>query len=130
MTTTAIQTPPIPAQVVRRDPDAPRKDQTKYAVSLMRRLWGHDPETCEELIAGLYEMGRTQLGRVIDNLMWTLSDQPRPINAAQAERIRLLWPRKLRKPLDTAAEQRLARMTEEQAQALIVKLTAEPDLPR
>lgn len=121
MTTTAVQTTAIPAQRADRDPDKPWKDQTKYAVQLMRRLWGHDPDTCEELIAGLYEMGRAQLGRVIDNLMWTLSDQPRPINAAQMERIRALWGRRMSKPIDAAAEAKLAAMTEEQAQALIVK---------
>jgi hypothetical protein len=93
----------------------------------MRRLWAHDPQTCEELTEGLYEMGRAQLGRIIDNLMWTLADQPRPMNAAQAERIRLLWGRKMSKPIDTKAECRLAAMTEEEAQALIFKMQAQPD---
>lgn len=123
MTAVAVPTTAIPEQRVARDPDKPWKDQTKYAAQLMRRLWAHDPDTCEELVEGLYQMGRAQLGRVIDNLMWTLSDQPRPINAAQMKHIRALWPRKMSKPIDAAAEAKLAAMTEEQAQAFIVKLT-------
>lgn len=126
MTATATPTTTIPDQ--RRDNDRPWKDQTKYAASLMRRLWGHDPEVCEELTEGLYQMGRAQLGRVIDNLMWTLSDQPRPINAAQLERIRALWPKKMSKPLDDAAARKLAAMTEERAQALIVRMQGMGDL--
>lgn len=134
MTATTIQTPatrqttpPVPAQHARKDPDAPWKDQTKYAASLMRRLWGHDPEVCEELTEGLYQMGRAQLGRVVDNLMWTLAAQPRQINKAQADHIRLLWGRKMSKPIDAKAERRLAAMSEEEAQALIFKMQAQPD---
>lgn len=133
MTTTAVQTrapgqtPPVPTQHARRDPDAPWAGQTKYAAELMRRLWAHDPQVCEELTEGLYEMGRAQLGRVIDNLMWTLANQPRPINAAQGERIRALWGRKMSKPIDAAAEARLLAMTEDEAQRLIIKMQAQPD---
>jgi hypothetical protein len=127
MTVTAAA-PTIPAQIAPRNPDTPWKDQTKYAVTLMRRLWGHDPETCEELIEGLYAMGRAQLGRVIDNLMWTLADQPRPINAAQLRHIRALWARKMRQPIDAAAEAKLAAMTEEQAQRLVFRMQAQPDI--
>lgn len=126
MTVVAAPATAIPDQ--RRDPDKPWKDQTKYAASLMRRLWGHDPETCEELTEGLYQMGRTQLGRVIDNLMWTLADQPRPINAAQLRHIRVLWARKMRQPIDAAAEAKLAAMTEEQAQRLVFRMQAQPDI--
>lgn len=130
MTTTAVQTtatPPVPAQHGRKDPDAPWPGQTKHAASLMRQLWAHDPQTCEELTEGLYHMGRAQLGRAIDNLMWTLASQPRPINAAQGERIRALWGRKMSKPIDAAAGARLLAMTEDEAQRLIIKMQAQPD---
>jgi hypothetical protein len=127
MTTMATQAPAIPAQTVRRDPDAPRPGQTKQAAELMRRLWGHDPDTCEELVNGLYDMGRIQLGRVIDNLLWTLDDQPRPVSADQGRRIRALWGRKMTKPIDHAAGMKILAMTEDQANALIAQLQAAPD---
>ena len=127
MTAMTTQAPAIPGQTPRTGPDAPRPGQTKQAAELMRRLWGHDPDTCEELVNGLYSMGRIQLGRVIDNLMWTLDDQPRPINADQGRRIRALWGRKMTKPIDEIAGHKILAMTEEQADALIAKLQATPD---
>lgn len=118
----------VPEQRTAKDPDAPWKGQAKYAAGLMRRLWGHDPETCEELTEGLYTMGRAQLGRVVDNLMWTLANQPRLINAEQERYIRALWARKMSKPIDAAFEARLASMDEVTAQRLVYRLQAEPDL--
>lgn len=125
--TAMTHAPTIPAQVARTGPDAPRPGQTKQAAELMRRLWGHDPETCEELVNGLYAMGRTQLGRVIDNLLWTLDDQPRPISVDQGKRIRALWGRKMSRPIDAVAGQKILAMNEDQANALIAKLQATPD---
>lgn len=124
MTITATTNTTVPSQFAK---DTPRAGQTKQAADLMRRLWGHDPETCEELVAGLYEMGRIQLGRVIDNLLWTLADQPRPISADQGRRIRALWGRKMSKPIDAEAGAHLLGMTEDQADAFIEKLRGMPD---
>lgn len=127
VTITATETPTVPSQYTKKDPDAPRAGQTKQAADLMRRLWGHDPVVCEELVAGLYDMGRIQLGRVVDNLMWTLDDQPRPISADQGRRIRALWGRKMSRPIDAEAGARLLAMTEDQANAFIEKLRGMPD---
>lgn len=115
----------VPAQ--RRNPNDPWPGQTKHAAQLMRQLWGHDPETCEELVQGLYAMNRVQLGRVIDNLMHTLSIQPRMLSADQAAHIRALWPRKMSKPIDAKVERKFAEMTEADGQRLVYKLQAMPD---
>lgn len=115
----------IPAQ--RRDPEAPWPGQMKEAKRLMRRLWACDPATADELCDGLAAMSRTQLGRVIDNLMWILANQPRPMNAAQWQRIQLLWPRKMSKPMDDKVIQRFARMTEGDADRAIRRMIASPD---
>lgn len=131
---TAVALPPqtadLPIPEQRRDPQAPWKGQTKEAARLMRRLWVDDPDVGEELVEGLYAMTRTQLGRVIDNLMWTLANQPRQINAEQIAYIRALWGRKMSKPMDARAQAKLLAMTEIDAQRFVYKLQAEPDLPR
>lgn len=116
----------IPAQ--RRDPNAAQPGQVKYAKQLMRRLWACDPEVSAELCAALEQMSRAQLGRIIDNLLWTLADQPRPMNAAQWQRIQLLWPRKMRKPMDDAIRQRFAQMTEYDADRAVRQMHLLPDL--
>lgn len=122
ITTTATV---IPEQ--RRAPDEPRPEQFKHAAHLMRRLWAHDPQTAAELVEGLQQMGRVQLGRVVDNLMWTLANQPQAASRDQMRHVRLLWPRKMSKPIDLEAERRFAQMTRQQAQRLVDRLRAMPD---
>lgn len=130
MTTVAADLPTTSVPEPRRDPDAPWKGQAKYAVDLMRRLWGHDPEVCDELTANLYTLSRTQLNKVTDNLMWTLANQPRLMNRAQLQHIETLWGRKMSKPIDAPARAKFAQMTEEDAQRMVYKLQALPDRPR
>lgn len=131
---TAVALPPqtadLPIPEQRRNPEAPWPGQTKEAARLMRRLWVDDPDTAEELVEGLYAMSRTQLGRVIDNLMWTLSNQPRQINDEQMAYIRALWGRKMTKPMDARLLAKVRGMTEVDAQRFVYRLQAEPDLPR
>lgn len=126
---TAVAAPTVttvPQQ--RRDPEAPWPGQLKEATRLMRRLWACDPDAADELVAGLAGLNRTQLGRIIDNLMWTISNQPRPMNAAQWQRIQLLWGRKMRKPMDNKALRKFANMPEDEADRFIRRFQMQPDL--
>jgi hypothetical protein len=118
----------LPAQ--RTGTDTALPPQKKYAATLMRRLWACDMDVAEELVAALDGLTRPQLGRVIDNLMWTLANQPRPITAALDRHIRMLWQAKMSKPLDATAEAKLVSMQYEEAERWVHRLQALPDRPK
>lgn len=126
-TMTDIQT--VPAQR-RGEEEARLRPMRKYASQLMRRLWASDMDAADELVAGLADLGRVQLGRIIDNLLWTLANQPRPINSTLDRHIRMLWNAKMTKALDAKAEARLATMSYEEAEAWVRRLQALPDRPK
>lgn len=124
--TAMTDAPTMPAQR-RGEDEATLYPMRKYAGKLMRQLWASDMDAAAELVAGLEGLSRVQLGRIIDNLMWTLANQPRPISMALDRHIRMLWNAKMAKPLDAKAEAKLAVMQYEEAERWVHRLQALPD---
>lgn len=125
---TMTDTPAFPTQ--RTGTDMPLASQLKYAAKLLRQLWACDMDTADELVAGLDKLTRPQLNRLMDNVMWTLANQPRPINTTLDRHIRMLWNAKMTQPMDAKAEARLATMNYDEAERWVRRLQELPDKPK
>jgi hypothetical protein len=119
-----------------RKPDMAQPGQISYATDLLRRLWGHDKETCAELTALLPTRTRPAISRQIDNLLSILASIPRPLNPELRVHLQDLWTRKMGKAdgsrnpvIDEAFAAKLATMTYDEGRKLAARLQEMADGP-
>lgn len=108
--------------------------QVKYATQLLHRLWDTEPQTADELAAQLTTRTRSEVSRIIDNLMALLADQPRWASREQLEFLRALWSRKMsandgtrNTEADAKFEEKLPTLSFDGASRMITQLKSLPD---